>query len=164
MSKTVEVYKAEIENELNRMIDLVDGTQENQVYWKPSAEEWSIIEVLSHVEEAVSYWVGELQRVIQSPGVDWGRGLNDEARLAAVSQAHNQSFTEVREGMSKAKAKTIAAFNVFKQEDIAIESPHRNPKFGVKNMHFLVQHFLVEHLQSHNNQIKRVLKQYQENH
>jgi uncharacterized damage-inducible protein DinB len=160
MSKTVDVYKLEIKKSINQLVALVEGTPENQLYWKPSEQEWSLMEVLAHVEEVVGYWVTELQRVIASPGTAWGRGMDDPARLEAIKNAPNRSFEEVKEGINKAKTLTLAAFDRIKDEDLEIESPHRNPKFGVKNLRFLVDHFLVEHIEKHVTQVKRVQNLY----
>ncbi|PLS18540.1 hypothetical protein CVD28_05215 [Bacillus sp. M6-12] len=164
MSKTVEQYKSEIEIEIDQITKLVDGISDEKLFWKPSEDEWSIVQVLAHVEEILNYWVDELNRVISTPDAAWGRGFDDPARLDAVRQAHTRSFPEVMEGIGKAKNKVLTAFNEYKEQDLSIEAPHRNPKFGVKNMHFLVEHFIVEHLEKHITQIKRVQKQFDENH
>lgn len=163
MSKTIEEYKSAIEKGINEFINLADSAPENQLTWKPTETEWSVMEVLSHVEEVIHYWVSELQRVIDTPG-PWGRGMDSPARLEAIRKAHSRSFQDVKTGMISAKVVTLSAFDELKEEHLAIEAPHRNPKFGVKTMNFLVEHFLVEHLQKHITQIQRVQKQYKENH
>jgi hypothetical protein len=162
MTKTVETYKVEIESSIIQLVDLVEGTPDNQLYWKPSEQEWSLIEVLAHVEEVVNYWVAELEQVISSPGTAWGRGMEAPARLEAVRNAPNRTLDDVKIGINKAKAYTVGAFERIKEEDLNIESPHRNPKFGIKSMRFLVDHFLVEHLEKHVVQVKRVQNQYKE--
>ncbi|WP_066307146.1 DinB family protein [Bacillus sp. FJAT-29814] len=163
MSRTIEEYKSEIELGINEIISLAENTPKDQLAWKPSNDEWSVMEVLSHVEEIIYYWVTELQRVIAVPG-PWGRGMDAPARLEAVRQAHSRQYQDVKAGILDATAHALSAFDEIREENLAIEAPHRNPKFGSKNMHFLVEHFLVEHLQKHITQIKRVKKQYQEQH
>jgi uncharacterized damage-inducible protein DinB len=163
MSKKIGGYKSAIEQEINEIINLTDIISEDQLYWKPSEEEWSVMEVLSHVEEVIHYWVTELKRVITSPG-PWGRGMDAPARLEALKQAHNRKYHEAKVGIVSAKAHVLDVFTELMDENLAIEAPHRNPKFGVKSMDFLVEHFLVDHLQKHIVQIKRVQKQYHEKH
>jgi hypothetical protein len=162
MSKSVEVYKSEIENSINQLVGLVEGTPKNQLSWKPSEQEWSLLEVLAHVEEVVEYWGSECQRLISAPGASWGRGMDDPARIDAVKNAHTRTFDEIKEGIAKAKTYTLAVFDRLKEVDLAIESPHRNPKFGIKPMRFLVDHFLVEHLEKHVTQVNRVKRQFKE--
>jgi hypothetical protein len=43
------------------------------------------------------------------------------------------------------------------EEQLAIESPSRNPRFGTKPLSFIVDHLLVEHAAKHCGQIKRNL-------
>ena len=43
----------------------------------PTEEEWSILQILSHVKEATPYWLNEIKRVLEQPGCEWGRGLQD---------------------------------------------------------------------------------------
>jgi hypothetical protein len=48
------------------------------------------------------------------------------------------------------------------EDDLNIESPSRNPRFGTKPMSFIVDHLLVEHLDTHLKQIRRNVQQYKE--
>ncbi|WP_245934854.1 hypothetical protein [Paranoxybacillus vitaminiphilus] len=43
---------------------------------------------------------------------------------------------------------------------MSVEAPHRNPKFGVKPMTFLIEHFITEHLYNHGKQIERNISKY----
>jgi hypothetical protein len=49
-------------------------------------------------------------------------------------------------------------------KDLEVESPHRLPKFGIKNMDFLVEHFISGHAEVHFKQMERALRQYNEAH
>jgi hypothetical protein len=64
--------------------------------WKPAEEKWSVIEVLCHVDEAISYWLDEINRLVAQPGALWGRGLQDEKRLAvALEEAYLFSASDL---------------------------------------------------------------------
>ena len=41
------------------------------------------------------YWLGEVERVVTEPGSAWGRGLQDPARLAAVTDIDKLSVKDV---------------------------------------------------------------------
>ena len=43
------------------MIGTVTRLSEETIRWKPSEEEWSIMQILCHVVEAVPYWLGEIE-------------------------------------------------------------------------------------------------------
>ncbi|USG64335.1 DinB family protein [Brevibacillus ruminantium] len=147
---------------VDEMLQLVDGLSEDLLRWKPSEEKWSIIEVLCHVEEAIPYWLRELHAAIQSPGSEWGRGLQHEGRLAAVAQAGQRSLSEAVAGVCQLKEEMSKQLASVQMSDLQKEAPSRNPRFGTKPLQFIVDHLLVEHLQTHVEQIKRNLRQYAE--
>ncbi len=159
----IKQYEESILQSISKMVELVKDLPEEQIRWKPSAEEWSIMETLCHVEEAVYYWLDELERVVANPG-EWGRGLQDEKRLAAVAAADQTDVADIISRVEKTQSRVKETFSKLKEEDLNIEAPHRNPKFGVKPMRFLVEHFLVEHMDIHVKQIQRVMGQYKERH
>ena len=95
-------YRQEINETVEKITKKVLSFPEEMIRWKPSADEWSIMEILCHIEEVIGYWTRELTRVIQVGGGEWGRGLNDEARLAAVRQADARRVDEVIQGIKQA--------------------------------------------------------------
>jgi hypothetical protein len=147
----------------DEIIEISKGLPDPILRWKTSQEAWSIMEVLCHVEEATPYWLNELEQVIASPGIEWGRGLQYEGRLAAVAQADHRKLDLVLGELVESKQKVRSVLGAVKQEDLTIESPSRNPRFGIKPMSFIVDHLLVEHIEKHLNQIKRNLQQYEAN-
>ncbi|NNV06400.1 DinB family protein [Geobacillus sp. C56-T2] len=157
----IEQYRQEIKESVEKIIQKVSTLTEEEIRWKPSADEWSIMEILCHVEEVIGYWIRELVRVIQAGGGEWGRGLNDEARLAAVRQADVRHVDEVIHGIREAAELADQQLAALNDEQLALEAPHRNPKFGMKPMTFLIEHFLTEHLTGHLRQIERNLHKYE---
>ncbi|AOL34345.1 DinB family protein [Geobacillus thermoleovorans] len=157
----IEQYRQEMKEVVKKIVQKVSPLTEDVIRWKPSADEWSIIEILCHVEEVIGYWTRELVRVIQAGGGEWGRGLNDEARLAAVRQADARAVSEVIRGIEQAATFADEQLAALSDEQLALEAPHRNPKFGVKPMTFLVEHFLTEHLAGHLRQIERNLRKHE---
>ncbi|MET3291105.1 UNVERIFIED_CONTAM: putative damage-inducible protein DinB [Brevibacillus sp. OAP136] len=145
---------------LKEIVNVTGTLSEEQIRWKPSDESWSIMEVLCHVEEAIPYWLYEMQRVIQSPGTEWGRGLQHEGRLEAVAAAPQRSVTDVRYNLQGSLPEIERILLSFTDDDLAIEAPSRNPRFGTKPMSFVVDHLVVEHLEKHLGQIKRNVESY----
>lgn len=152
---------------LNRHMDRIEHfmtqyTQNEFIHWKPSPEEWSVMETLCHVEEALNYWSNELKRVIEAGGTEWGRGLQDPIRLKAVEEASQRELPNVRECIHKAQQAALGVLSGLKDEDVDLQAPHRNPKFGVKPMSFLIEHFITEHMEIHAKQLERILEQYRQ--
>lgn len=160
MSK-LDTYEQEIYRHIDEMIRLASDLSESVIRWKPSDSEWSVMETLCHVEEANVYWTNELLRVVKQPDTQWGRGMDHEGRLKAIANADERKPQDVIDGVNATRNNIRDTFKALKDDDLNIEAPHRNPKFGTRPMRFLVEHFLVEHLETHVNQIKRVLRQYE---
>ncbi|PTX64633.1 DinB family protein [Melghirimyces profundicolus] len=149
-------YRRQIGERIDSLVTRVEGLEEGTLRQKPAPGEWSAQEVLCHVAEANVFWINELKRVVQSPG-PWGRGMDHEGRLKAVAQAGDRNPSKVIEeiGESGEWADTVLAG--LREEDLDVEAPHRNPKFGTRPMSFLLDHFMVEHLDRHIRQIDRIL-------
>lgn len=142
---------------VDRLLARVEGLAEDIMRRKPSEHAWSVMEILCHVEEILDYWPSELVRVIEANGGEWGRGLQDERRLAAVARANERMPDDVVQGIRLAAATAQNRLLKLADEDFRLQAPHRNPKFGVKPMKFLADHFIIEHLEGHIGQIDRTL-------
>lgn len=149
-----------IHETIDEILNICKSLPEGIVTWKPDENKWSILEVLCHVEEATPYWLNEIERLIQNPGAEWGRGLQHEGRLAAVAQADKRQLDEVCEGIAKSKEKVRSVLSSLDEKDLAKEAPSRNPRFGTKPLQFIVDHLLVEHLITHLKQINRNIQQF----
>ena len=64
-----------------QLLKVSENLSEKDIRWNPTEEEWSILQIVSHLNEAVPYWLSEIDRVIAEPGSKWGRGLLDADRL-----------------------------------------------------------------------------------
>lgn len=151
-----------IQETIDEIVRVSKELSEEVIQWKPAEDKWSIIEVLCHVEEATPYWLNEVQALLKSPGIEWGRGLQHEGRLAAVAKAGERSTSDVLQGIEKSKAQVQEILGTISEADLKVESPSRNPRFGTKPLQFIIDHLLVEHLITHLNQIKRNIGQFKE--
>jgi hypothetical protein len=149
-----------IQKLMSEITETVEELPEDVLRWKPDKEVWSIAEILGHVQEAIPYWAGEIQRVAANPGVEWGRDHQNESRLAAVAAASQRSAGEVVAGLGNAKNNVIAVLGTLRDQDLQIEGLSRNPRWGVKPMSFVLDHLIVSHLRGHRDQIRRNLDQF----
>jgi 2-keto-4-pentenoate hydratase/2-oxohepta-3-ene-1,7-dioic acid hydratase in catechol pathway len=156
----VKEYATKINNNINRIVSIAKEQPEEVIQWKPSEEEWSIAQILNHVEEANRFWLQELKRIGANPEIKWGRGLDHKERLAAVSSNHYDTELILNRiySFKTTIRQTLVNLN---DHDLLVEATHKNPKFGTKPLSFLVDHFMVEHLEKHVSQIERNLKNYQ---
>ncbi|MBA4537493.1 DinB family protein [Bacillus aquiflavi] len=155
---SIQEYVDSIQQSLNKMIQTSESLSEEVIRWKPSEAEWSILQILSHINEAIPYWLGEIIKIIETPGTTWGRGLQDQARLSAVANPDELSVKVILDSLKEQKDHISAVLNTLTEEQLTIESPHINfAKFGNKPVSFIVDHFIDEHLKGHYGQIHRNL-------
>jgi len=132
---------------------------EDVLCWNPTEEEWSVMQILCHLVEAVPYWLDEIELLLETPGKEWGRGLQAEARLAAVSKdkVDHTSLSAVLNELEAVKTQVEKTLSKLDETTLALEAPSRNPRFGTKPLSFIVDHLLVEHTSKHYGQILRNL-------
>ncbi|KQU17029.1 hypothetical protein ASG65_08955 [Bacillus sp. Leaf13] len=143
---------------IDHILETTANLSEKTIRCNPTEEEWSIMQILSHIAEAIPYWLGEVETVVATPGSKWGRGLQDPARLAAVTDTEKLSVDEVLKQVDELKYKVESGLGKLDEETLSKESPHRNfAKFGNKPVSYIVDHFIDDHVSGHYDQIKRNL-------
>lgn len=151
-----------VQQSIDHILETTANLTEETIRFKPAEDEWSIMQILSHLAEAIPYWVGEVETVIAMPGAEWGRGLQDPARLAAVTDTDKLAVDDVRKQVEELKYKVESGLGNLDEETLSKESPHRNSaKFGNKPVSYIVDHFIDEHVSGHYDQIKRNLSKIQ---
>ncbi|WP_342615266.1 DinB family protein [Peribacillus frigoritolerans] len=151
-----------VQQSIDHILETVTNLPEETIRFKPTDDEWSIMQILSHLAEAIPYWLGEVETVIAMPGAKWGRGLQDPARLAAVTDTDKIAVDDVMKQVEELKYKVESSLGNLDEETLSKESPHRNfAKFGNKPVSYIVDHFIDEHVSGHYDQIKRNLSKIQ---
>ncbi|MGE7632257.1 DinB family protein [Bacillus paramycoides] len=165
MIKNLQVNAIEsIHESINKIETVVKSLPEEAVRWKPSEDEWSVIQIITHLVEAIPYWAKEIKNIKLEPEKLWGRGLTDEVRLQTVSE-ENINKLSVNEVIQQLSSIPVIIENVLKKltaEDLAIKAPSRNPRFDNKPIEFIVNHLIVEHTEKHYNQIERNISKFNE--
>lgn len=150
---------ASFKNSIDKIVEVLEKTDEEKLYIKPSETEWSVMQIISHVLEAVDFWVADLEALLIVPGGKWGRNHEHVRRLAAVSDT---VVSQLKKEEAIEKLKNLVpvveqALSKVKEEDLEKTAPSYNPKFDGKPLSFLVDHLIVDHVESHYGQIVRHL-------
>ncbi|USK71882.1 DinB family protein [Peribacillus asahii] len=148
-----------VNESINRIIETVKGLSEETIRWNPTEEEWSIMQIVAHIVEALPYWVEEIEQLVQSPGQEWGRNHLHEGRLQAVSSATVDaiSVAELLQALEEVKQKVESGIGNLTAEQLSAEAPSRNPNFGTKPISFIIDHLIDQHVNKHEGQIQRNL-------
>lgn len=155
LNESITEFKLTIEE----IINTLRQTDEGLLYQKPSSEEWSSMQIVSHIIEAIHFWKDDLEALLIVPGAKWGRNHEHVRRLAAVNEKMVEHLTK-EEAISKLQnlidETTITLLKV-NESDLHLTAPSYNPNFDGKSILFLIDHLIIKHVVSHRSQINRHL-------
>jgi uncharacterized damage-inducible protein DinB len=164
MTNTVLNEKLEVFNKsIDDIIAVLKNTEESALYVKPSETEWSAMQIVSHVLEAVDFWVEDLEALLVVPGAKWGRNHEHVRRLAAVDETvvsrikKEDAITALQNLVPKVETALVKVT----EEDLVKTAPSYNPNFDGKPLSFLVDHLIVKHVTGHYGQLVRHLEKVQ---
>jgi uncharacterized damage-inducible protein DinB len=153
-------YITSVSESIDRIIETVKGLPEETIRWKPTEDEWSIMQIIAHIVEALPYWTNEIILLVESPGKEWGRNHLHEPRLKAVQPetVDSISINEMISKLEKVKETVKAGIENLTQEQLTAEATSVNPNFGTKPLSFIIEHLIEQHVIKHEGQIQRNLQ------
>ncbi|MED1467303.1 DinB family protein [Bacillus salipaludis] len=159
LNEKLELFKKGIED----IVAILKNTEEATLYVKPSENEWSAMQIVSHILEAVEFWVEDLEALLVVPGAKWGRNHEHVRRLAAVNEeiVSRINKDDAINVMQNLVPKVEEALVKVKEEDLVKTAPSYNPNFDGKPLSFLIDHLIVKHVLGHYGQIVRHLEKIQ---
>jgi uncharacterized damage-inducible protein DinB len=146
-----------VEESLDNFIQTLEGLSEEMIRKQPSEEEWSIMQIVCHVLEALPYWMKEVENIQAAPSELWGRNHLHEGRLEAVNTTEVRSVAEVLGELKELKVQMAEKLAKLDEATLAITATSKNPNFGTKPISFIVDHLVVEHASKHYRQVQRNL-------
>jgi DinB superfamily len=156
LNEKLETFKKSIED----IVAVLKNTEEAALFIKPSENEWSAMQIVSHILEAVEFWVADLEALLVVPGAKWGRNHEHVRRLVAVDEnvVSRIKKDDAISALQNLVPKVEAALVKVKAEDLVKTAPSYNPNFDGKPLSFLVDHLIVKHVTGHYGQIVRHLE------
>ncbi|SDM48658.1 DinB family protein [Bacillus sp. OK048] len=156
LNEKLETFKKSIDD----IVAVLNNTEEAALYVKLSETEWSAMQIVSHIIEAVEFWVADLEALLVVPGAKWGRNHEHVRRLAAVDENVVSRITQedAITALQNLVPKVEAALIKVTEEDLVKTAPSYNPNFDGKPLSFLVDHLIVKHVTGHYGQIVRHLE------
>lgn len=148
---------------IDQMVAIIEQTEVDVLYKKPSETEWSVMQIAAHIIEAIEFWVADLEALLVVPGGKWGRNHEHVRRLAAVEENYVASVTkEVAIEKLQALVPLVkASFEKVQEVDLEKTAPSYNPNFDGKPLTFLIDHLIVMHAEGHVGQMQRHLEKVQ---
>ena len=149
----IHVTTASMRSTTEEILSEVDSMPKDCIHWKPGPEIWTVMDNLCHIAEFVPYWTAQVEQVIQDPDKQWGRTHHDADRLAAVVDTSSRDLTGVKEQIRSSVARSESTLERFTPDQLAIQAPSRNAKWGLKPASFILDTLLVAHLKATCSQI-----------
>lgn len=148
------------EKSINSMVNLISITETEVLYKKPSEEKWSVMQIATHIIEAIEFWVADLEALLVVPGAKWGRNHEHVRRLAAVDENYVATVSKEKaiERLNSLIPLVNESLAKVQQEDLEKTAPSYNPNFDGKPLSFLINHLIVLHAESHVGQMQRHLE------
>ena len=161
----------ELEKARLRLLEMIDPLAEQKRQYKPSAEEWSMVQVVIHLittEKAIqSYMQAKLNKGIplKSAGIAaWGRSLivtlflrykkKIKAPAVVTTPSADFSYEQARQAWAESRMHFRHFLDIL-PEEMAGKELFRHPLAGMLNAYQTVD-FMREHVLHHLGQIQRL--------
>lgn len=119
-----------------------------------SGEQWEAGQVWAHLAEFPAYWLAQAQRVVALPTyepVPFGRVKTDAGRLEAIERDRHTDPSALLERVRSSLAEVTDAIRSLPPEAWTRRGAH--PTRGEMTVRQIVEHFIVEHLEEHADQL-----------
>ena len=96
----VDAIRENVRNSYTALHQLIDGPlahiDARKLYQPPAENEWTIMQNLAHIVEFMSYWAGEIEKIVAEPGCTFGRTPEDVGRLQGISEHETTSLSKIK--------------------------------------------------------------------
>lgn len=155
----VEAILLSIQKSYHELNALIDGPlaklDPQKLYKSPAQDEWTIMQNLAHIVEFMPYWANEIEKLVARPGQNFGRTMQDEARLQAIREHGTDSLEQIRAALPGSYAQLEEVLGGLKDSDLQLMGHH--VKFGDNPLEWFIEEFVTGHLVNHLEQIKTCL-------
>ena len=134
---------------------------EGQTDPDPGAEEtWGAAHVWAHVAEFVGYWPVQVRAILAAPpdtSPPFGRLKTDTSRTDPIERdralSREQLWTKVHDGIEAARAEVATL------TPADLERTAEHPVRGIVTVGFVVESFVVKHLEEHADQLDKLARE-----
>lgn len=141
--------------ELNRLLDSPLATMNlTQLYRSPASGEWTLMENIAHIIEFMPYWADEIAGLVATPGQNFGRTMQHEGRLNAITVHRTDSLAQAKAILPDSYAHLDRVLGSLTDSDLNLIGHHT--KFGDRDLAWFIEEFVTHHFVEHLEQMKRL--------
>jgi len=118
---------------------------------------WHPPELLAHVAEMLTYWMGQIERILGGypEPVSFGRVATDEDRIAAIGRERARPVGELFDEVARGAE---AAANRLRELPAAqLERRGTHPTLGEMTVSAVAERMFIRHLGEHEEQLRAIL-------
>jgi uncharacterized damage-inducible protein DinB len=143
-------------DKLNALLDgPISKLHAEKLYQRPTENAWTLMETLAHIAEMVPYWSDEIAKLVEQPGQQFGRTVENEVRLTAVREHGRDSLAHMRAALSGSYAHFDMVLSQLNDSDLQRTGQHFSR--GEQTLEWFFEEFIVKHLREHVEQIQESL-------
>jgi len=144
---TLAEMKAILHSTQPALLAALEAADNHTLYHRPTADAWTLAEVLVHLAEAREFFAAETEKVLATPGVAMGRTMAHPGRLQNVAENGRNPPELIHEKLSRSHARVMALLEGMTDSQLPLTGEH--VKFGTQTLGYFIGHFIVEHDQAH---------------
>ena len=122
----------------------------------PAEGEWNLKQLAAHAGEICAYWANEIKLIRTTPGVPFGRTMDDPARARYIEDHRNDSMDALLGTIEQNSAEASALLLTFTEDEWAdVTGVH--PARGPMSVDAIASAFLADHAEEHLKQLDETL-------
>jgi hypothetical protein len=118
---------------------------------------WNPPELLAHVAEMLTYWMGQIERILEGypEPVPFGRVATDEERIAAIGRERTRPVGELFDQVASGAHAAAARLRDLPGDQLERRGTH--PTLGEMTVAAVAERMFIRHLGEHEEQLRGIL-------
>lgn len=137
-----------------QLAQLVARLTPEQMQHRAAPDAWTVAEIAGHVDEMLAHWSDTARRIAADPNTHYGRGADDDERLAGVRGFAATMPPAIAAAIRASAARAGATLARLTPDDWLKPARHVNGSTGT--LSDMVDGVLVSHVQGHVRQAREV--------
>ncbi len=150
-----ERYASRVEAQVDELVRVIATASGERWHHPPAAGDWSAAQICGHVVEMMPYWAAAAQELAASPGMTFGRDLQDPRRIGGVTKGAGTELHDTVEQIRAAAASACRTIRALPDDAWRIEGG--SVTRGPMTVEAIVDTLLCGHLEDHVEQVRHAL-------
>lgn len=119
---------------------------------------WNPPELLAHVAEMLTYWMGQIERILEGypEPVPFGRVATDEERIAAIGRERARPVGELFDQIASGAQAATSRLRDLRDDQLERRGTH--PTLGEMTVSAVAERMFIRHLAEHEAQLRSILE------